>query len=337
MPTAIPIHDEVQLPPFKYSHILDVPSEYGDWRDELAVKGWTIVKGAVPRERALQYREEAFKWLESFPLGFDRNDTSTWKNEHLPVHMKGGMFHGYGFPHESFVWDLRQEDGIIDAFAKIWGSDELVTSFDAGSIMLPKRTDVADAGKWEHIDQSRHRRGFYCCQGIANLNENGPDDGGLMVLTGSSQLVEKYFDKFGRSGDRTWGPFDWYGFSDAEQQWFFDQGCEWVKVCADPGDLILWDSRTMHYNVRPTGERDRVCTYICMAPAKLLSDEDKLLRKEAFHLERGTTHVPFAAIYSRDHEPKLRNGKPDPLDTGRSRQPVPRTDKILKLAGVLSY
>jgi hypothetical protein len=25
-------------------------------------------------------------------------------------------------------------------------------------------------------------------------------------------------------------------------QWFYDRGCELIKVCADPGDLILWDS-----------------------------------------------------------------------------------------------
>jgi hypothetical protein len=50
------------------------------------------------------------------------------------------------------LWDLRCEQGIIDAFAKIWGTDQLITSFDGGSIMLPNRTDVADGGKWEHME-----------------------------------------------------------------------------------------------------------------------------------------------------------------------------------------
>lgn len=47
----------------------------------------------------------------------------------------------------SQVWDLRTEQGIIDAFAKIWGTDELITSFDGASVFLPKRTDVKDGGK----------------------------------------------------------------------------------------------------------------------------------------------------------------------------------------------
>lgn len=81
-----------------------------------------------------------------------------------------------------------------------------------------------------------------------------------MVLEGSQKLVEEFFDIHGRESYNSWGPFDWYGFTDEQQQWFFDRGCTWTKVNVGAGDLILWDSRTMHYNVRPTGTRDRVCT-----------------------------------------------------------------------------
>lgn len=73
---------------------------------------------------------------------------------------------------------------------------------------------------------------------------------------------------------------------------FYDHGCEWVKVCCEPGDLILWDSRAMHYNVRPTGNRDRTCAYICMAPAKLLSAKDKAARQVAFEQYLGTVSLP---------------------------------------------
>lgn len=45
-------------------------------------------------------------------------------------------------------------------------------------------------------------------------------------------------------------------------RWFLDRGCEVVKVCADPGDLVLWDSRTVHYNCLPESEavRSVLCT-----------------------------------------------------------------------------
>jgi hypothetical protein len=61
--------------------------------------------------------------------------------------------------------------------------------------------------------QSCHRRGFYCAQGLVNLNYCGDDDGGLMVLKGSNQLVEEFFNQQGRDSYLSWGPFDWHGES----------------------------------------------------------------------------------------------------------------------------
>ncbi|KAI5480129.1 hypothetical protein MNV49_001789 [Pseudohyphozyma bogoriensis] len=331
--------EEITFPPFEMAHLFGPNEKYGDWRDELASEGFYVVKGAVSREKGLEYRDRALTWQENFGLGFKRGDVSTYKNECLPVHVKGGMVNGYAVGHEDWVWDLRCERGIIEAFAKIWGTDELVTSFDGATIMLPHRTDVPDAGKWEHTDQSPSRRGFYCVQGIANLNDCGPEDGGLMVLRGSSRLFEEFFDVHGRTGFKTWGPVDWCNFSIEHQQWFFERGCVWEKVCAGPGDLILWDSRTVHYNCTPKGDRDRVCTYICMAPARLMTEKDKADRKHAFANYLGSTHVPFDCHFRHKHEAKVRadTGKPCPLDTGIPQRPRKSSPTVLKLAGVEPY
>ncbi|KAM0747704.1 hypothetical protein T439DRAFT_328905 [Meredithblackwellia eburnea MCA 4105] len=333
---------EVIFPPFEFSDMLDKPQPYGDWRDELATKGYYVVKGAVAKERALAIRDEIYDWMEAFPFGFKRDDPTTWKNEHMPIHIKGGMLHGYGIAHEDWIWKLRAEPGVIEAFAKLWGTDELVTSFDSASVMLPGRTDIAPehSSRWQHIDQSPCRRGVYCIQGIMNLNECGPDDGGLLVMEGSSKLVETFFDEIGRGETRTWGPVDFYSFDEGQEQWFYDRGCRWVKVCCEPGDLILWDSRAMHHNCMPEKNgRDRVCTYITMAPAKLLNDDDFDKRKIAFEQYLGTTHVPFASIAVRPHEAGIRteSGLPDERDTGIPMKPRPPTDTILKLAGVKRY
>jgi hypothetical protein len=32
---------------------------------------------------------------------------------------------------------------------------------------------------------------------------------------------------------------EWYGFTDAGLQWLKDKGCEWIKLTAEPGDLLL--------------------------------------------------------------------------------------------------
>lgn len=42
----------------------DAPKHYGDFRDDLVRDGFALIKGAVPKERAEQYGEQMFKWLE---------------------------------------------------------------------------------------------------------------------------------------------------------------------------------------------------------------------------------------------------------------------------------
>lgn len=32
---------------------------------------------------------------------------------------------------------------------------------------------------------------------------------------------------------------EWYGFTDAGRKWLQDKGCEWTKITAEPGDLLL--------------------------------------------------------------------------------------------------
>lgn len=99
MPHAVTIPDPAKL---------DDSASYGDWRDDLFRDGFVVVKGAIPTEKADYYVDQMFKWVEKFPFGFDRNDRSTWTPEHLPTHIKGGMYHGYRCQHERFVWEARQ-------------------------------------------------------------------------------------------------------------------------------------------------------------------------------------------------------------------------------------
>lgn len=38
--------------------------KFGDWRDDLARDGYAVIKGAIPQERALQYADKMYSWLE---------------------------------------------------------------------------------------------------------------------------------------------------------------------------------------------------------------------------------------------------------------------------------
>lgn len=106
----------------------------------------------------------------------------------------------------------------------------------------------------------------------------------------------------------------------------------------------------MHYNRRPSGDRDRgesffafalsstpssvltslfsistVCTYVCMAPADLLNEKDKATKQELFRTFGATTHNPFENIFVREKE------------EGELQDPVKPTDTILRLAAMKDY
>lgn len=38
---------------------------FGDFRDALSRDGYAIVKGAIPRDRALHYGDQMYSWLEN--------------------------------------------------------------------------------------------------------------------------------------------------------------------------------------------------------------------------------------------------------------------------------
>jgi hypothetical protein len=153
-----------------------------------------------------------------------------------------------------------REPGVIDAFSKLWGTDELLVSFDGVNLTLPSTTRPP-VKAWPHVDQSPLRKGLQCVQGLLNLAPNGPNDGGLIVMKGSSAVNEEFFATH-ESKQNTWGPADWFGFSEEHIEWFKNKGCETIKVCADPGDLILWDSRQVHFNELP--KSDAVRSVLCM-------------------------------------------------------------------------
>ncbi|WRT70627.1 uncharacterized protein IL334_007625 [Kwoniella shivajii] len=268
-----------------------------NWKEDLHQQGWVVIKGVIPREKALSYADEAYQYLESFGLGFDAKDRTTWIPENMPFFFKGGLFHRYGASHEQFVWDIKQEPELVKQFAELWGTEELVCSFDGLNISLPihGRTPDDDAYvPWPHVDQSPLVTDFHCVQGAMNLLPNGPKDGGLMVLKGSKELYSqawKAFDKDKPEGG--WNERHLHDFTPEQIQWFLDNGAEWHKICADPGDLFLWDSRTVHYGATPESNNPRIATYVCYKPAFLLTPEIKQQRKEAWDKKYITSHDPI--------------------------------------------
>lgn len=124
---------------------------------------------------------------------------------------------------------------------------------------------------------------------LVNLLPNGSNDGGLIVCKGAHKLSEQFHEEMAWEDKiPAWTP-EWYGFTDRGMQWLEDHGCEWIKVCAEPGDLLLWDSRTPHYNLSSITSQPRFCIYTCYMPVADASKEDLIRKKKAFEGESHPT------------------------------------------------
>lgn len=296
-----------------------------------------MIKNAIDPEKAQYYQQKALDWLQSFDTPLDLQDRSTWKTENLPIQSKVNTFKHYSVVHERFMWEARMEPKILDAFAKIWGTDELLVSFDALNITLPNREDKSALKPWPHVDQSPMRRGLHCVQGIINLSHAGPEDGSLILLPRSNTLIESFFDT--ETSMDTWDKKDIRFISEDELGWFESRGMKPMKVLAEPGDLIVWDSRTVHWGGEPTSDSNTIRTviYASYSPANLATSETLDRKKEAFDSFLATTHWAHDNVVIREKEACFDDGTVDPRNRSRPLEEPQYSDRLLKLAGLKPY
>ncbi|KAK4579943.1 hypothetical protein LTR86_000144 [Recurvomyces mirabilis] len=319
-----------------------------EWQADLEENGYAVVRNVIPKQSCDDFVESSLKWLETFPHGFKRDDRSTWKTEHLPWGQKGGLYNRYGVNHESFVWKIRTEPGVLKVFEQVWGTDDLIASFDGLNITLPVnaktgRTDIEKTSPWPHIDQNpRKVDRFELYQGIANMAPNGPEDGGLVVLAGSHKLHQKHFDQIGgfRPECDQGASQNGYDFSDTDADWYRKQGCKEVKICAGAGDLILWDSRTIHWNASPVGSQIRFISYVCYCPRTFASDQVLKEKLEVFQQRKGTTHWPNMNVIPSDRtdyhyaQPRRPDDSIDPANRDRPFVEPEENAAVMRLVGV---
>ncbi|KUI66788.1 hypothetical protein VM1G_02266 [Cytospora mali] len=318
-----------------------------EWQQKLERDGFAVIPNRIPLEDCAEFREEALSWLEKFPHGFKRDDRSTWTSEHLPWSIKGGLYARYAIGHEAFVWKIRSQPKIIEVFAQLWDTDDLIASFDGMNVTLPVnektgRTDIQPNEAWPHMDQNpRNYDHFELYQGIANLAPNGPDDGGLVVIKGSHLLHEERFAAIGgfRAEQDAGEKENLYHFTADDVAWYKTRGCEEIKVCAEEGDLIVWDSRLIHWNSSPVGEQIRFTTYVCYCPRSLMSEEGLARKLELFKARKGTTHWPQQNVVpgertTKQAVPRRPDGTEDPANRARPFVEPEETPTVLKLVGI---
>jgi hypothetical protein len=194
--------------------------------------------------------------------------------------------------HSKLAWEVRQNKKVIDAFAKIWETDDLIVSFDGASIYIldkPKREN----NSWFHVDQSYTRNDFECIQSWINAYDTNEGDATLVILENSNMFHKEFQEKFNITDKKDWFKLE----NDEMYKFYIDKGCRNVAIKCPRGHGVFWDSRTLHYGnpVQKNASSNynyRCVVYVCMVPRNFSSKKELEKRKKAFNELRMTSHWP---------------------------------------------
>ena len=107
--------------------------------------GVAVVPSVLDEEELKGMRDGMWDYLEHVTQNFDkpigRDDSKSWV-EYLKLYPKHSMLlQQYGVGRNQFVWDLRQNEKVVDIFSKIWEKpkEDLLVSFDGASFHFPQK------------------------------------------------------------------------------------------------------------------------------------------------------------------------------------------------------
>jgi hypothetical protein len=256
------------------------------WIVQLESKGYAVIPNVLTQEECTK----SVLGLNSFMthLGIDVvNGPRDYPNKHgIIQHMIG---------HSSAIWDVRTNERVRAPFEAMYGTNDLLVSFDGACIMQPHHRFKKNHW-WLHQDQSPLRDGLRCIQGYVNLTDSSDShSGSLYVVPGSHLRVSEFASAFPSAVENA--KADWFKLNDQVHRDFFGAG---VRVHGGVGSMVLWDSRTVHQasppDCSPAEARARYVVYVCMQPRELATQT--ILKKKAlcFDQYRMTSHWPSQRV-----------------------------------------
>lgn len=281
-------------------------------------------------ETKILYERVWHEFIEKAWPNCRMDDRSQWK-ETFPMHNKMGIFSGPA-GQTQVMWDVRQDARIIDVFARIWNTKDLIVSMDGLSFMCPPEIRDGYVDPWPHVDQAILTRedgvqhsnyppnGFisepllktepYTIQGQFLFEDSFEGDGGFYCIPKSHLRFAEFAPQLGMLSET--GKTQIEFLEDFFANNTDDAGNPYSKkhIIAPKGSLIIWDSRIVHWNqhaskARPYSDHPKVrmVGYLCYVPKTRLTNEGMILRKEAFEKGVSTGHNPaFAELkYTKDH------------------------------------
>lgn len=265
-------------------------SDVSNWKRFLDEEGYVVIENVLDEKTIFDAIEYFWRDWNTVSPRFKRTDPSTWSIQTAPLMFAKGMATFNGFGQCDFMWYLRTRPQIIDIFANIYGTKDLITSFDGFSVFFSK--NQKSPKDWWHIDQHPENP-EYSIQGAYNFLPVLEDSAGFTLVPGSHRSF---------TPSPTPKKKDWIQISsnksETEAKEIFKNG---VKLLIPANCFVLWNSKTIHANKAITaprgyvdkGKLDRLTAYITYVPKTRRTDPAQLEeRKNAYKKGYTTSHWP---------------------------------------------
>jgi len=277
--------------------------QFSAWLEHLHAEGYVVLNGVLSQPDVENAKRLLWDDIEAAaPEGKQllRSDARTWDAWRLSQSgLSANVAQGAG------VWHVRGCKHVKQAFANIWGTSDLIVSMDCVIVSRPWWVNSFWRPETEglHLDQNPFSKpGFECVQGMVPLLPVTCVTGGLQVVPGSHKEEAKKEQKAKYSHLQHRG--DWCPL--------FDDNMKSQLLLAEAGDLILWDSRTIHGGLVGTGkipqpttcfkkrteqpvELARLSVCVAMTPRAWASERVLNARIKGFQRGENFNHSPHEA------------------------------------------
>lgn len=230
--------------------------------NQLAFDGYTVVKG-LSRDEVHTARDLFQKWYEANQI------------RRRPISPHGIIKH-WNIGHTAFAWYIRTRPSVQDVWAAIFGTRDLVVSFDGACYMPPGLNRSNSKKGWLHVDQAPNNPEWACVQGFVALTSN--TEATLGLVPGSHLRFQENTQDV-KVRHKRWVPLPNLDASGV------------IRVPVEAGDIVLWDSRVAHMNFY--GPEERLVQYVSFLPRIGASKRDLHKRQVYFRTKRTTSHWAY--------------------------------------------
>lgn len=279
-------------------------------QDVIVAYGVGIIPGVLTQEECEAMNNGLDIWLEQFP-SYDKNHPEKWRLGDLaPV--QSMIYQGHEIGQCQMVWDVRQNPKIVSIFESVYNKTDpkdLMVSFDGVGFLFPgkKIWNKTESGNF-HVDQGYLEPEFRTLQSWVTAFDVNKGDATLTVFEKSNQWHSIMKEKYHKHDTHN------QHFNILEQnqlEYLVKNGCCPISITCKKGDMVFWDSRTVHAGTKPFKWRSepnkRLVVYVCYAPIPPRDANEtvekyeqrkrqiKQKRIERFEARRMTTHHPIRA------------------------------------------